>query len=99
MVAYIDFFLGGDEKRLDMVTSIQKRFPTCILFGGAGSYMSPYNLHSYTLLTSLIGQVCPFVIISLLLAISQQVEIANGRVCKRVKTGFVQVELDLFVSG
>lgn len=25
MVAYIDFFLGGDEKRLDMVTSIQKR--------------------------------------------------------------------------
>ncbi|PWA66981.1 hypothetical protein CTI12_AA322140 [Artemisia annua] len=59
VVAYIDFFLGGDEKRLDMVTSIQKRFPMCILFGGAGSYMSPYNLHSDTLLTSLIGQHVP----------------------------------------
>ncbi|XP_071706226.1 uncharacterized protein [Rutidosis leptorrhynchoides] len=58
-VAYIDFFLGGDEKRLDMVTSIQKRFPMCIIFGGAGSYMSPYNLHSDSLLTSLIGQHVP----------------------------------------
>lgn len=57
VVAYIDFFLGGDEKRLDMVTSIQKRFPMCIIFGGSGSYMSPYNLHSDTLLTNLIGQV------------------------------------------
>ncbi|CAH1453086.1 unnamed protein product [Lactuca virosa] len=59
VVAYIDFFLGGDEKRLDMVTSIQKRFPMCILFGGAGTYMSPYNLHSDTLLTNLIGQHVP----------------------------------------
>lgn len=59
VVAYIDFFLGGDEKRIDMVTSIQKRFPMCIIFGGAGSYMSPYNLHSDTLLTNLIGQHVP----------------------------------------
>ena len=57
MVAYIDYFLGGDEKRLDMVTSIQKRFPMCISFGGDGSYMSPYNLYSDTLLTNLLGQV------------------------------------------
>lgn len=57
MVAYIDFFLGGDEKRLDMVSIIQKRFPMCIVFGGDGSYMSPYNLHSDTLLTNLLGQV------------------------------------------
>ncbi|XP_039057296.1 uncharacterized protein LOC120200561 isoform X1 [Hibiscus syriacus] len=57
MVAYIDFFLGGDEKRVDMVSIIQKRFPMCILFGGDGSYMSPYNLHSDTLLTNLLGQV------------------------------------------
>ncbi|KAE8726804.1 ATP synthase delta chain [Hibiscus syriacus] len=56
MVAYIDFFLGGDEKRVDMVSIIQKRFPMCILFGGDGSYMSPYNLHSDTLLTNLLGQ-------------------------------------------
>lgn len=57
MVAYIDFFLGGDEKRVDMVSIIQKRFPMCIIFGGDGSYMSPYNVHSDTLLTNLIGQV------------------------------------------
>ncbi|KAH8513976.1 hypothetical protein H0E87_007007, partial [Populus deltoides] len=59
MVAYIDFFLGGDEKRLDIVSMIQKRFPMCIIFGGDGSYMSPYNLHSDTLLTSLLGQHVP----------------------------------------
>jgi hypothetical protein len=59
MVAYIDYFLGGDEKRVDMVTSIQKRFPMCIIFGGDGSYMSPYNLHSDGLLTNLLGQHVP----------------------------------------
>lgn len=57
MVSYIDFFLGGDEKRIDIVTSIQKRFPMRIIFGGDGSYMSPYNLYSDTLLTNLIAQV------------------------------------------
>lgn len=57
MVAYIDFFLGGDEKRVEMVSYIQKRFPMCIIFGGNGSYMSPYNLHSDTLLANLLGQV------------------------------------------
>lgn len=60
MVAYIDFFLGGDEKRVDMVSIIQKRFPMCIIFGGDGSYMSPYNIHSDTLLTNLLGQVSLF---------------------------------------
>ncbi|XP_011082373.1 uncharacterized protein LOC105165163 isoform X2 [Sesamum indicum] len=59
LVSYIDFFLGGDEKRLDMVTSIQKRFPMRIIFGGDGSYMSPYNLYSDTLLTNLIAQHVP----------------------------------------
>ncbi|KAG8634220.1 uncharacterized protein LOC110604465 isoform X1 [Manihot esculenta] len=59
MVAYIDFFLGGDEKRLDIVSIIQKRFPMCIIFGGDGSYMSPYSLHSDTLLTNLLGQHVP----------------------------------------
>lgn len=58
MVAYIDFFLGGDEKRLDVASTIQKRFPMCIIFGGDGSYMSPYYLHNDTLLTNLLGQVC-----------------------------------------
>lgn len=59
MVAYIDFFLGGDEKRIDIVSIIQKRFPMCIIFGGDGSYMSPYNLYSDTLLTNLLGQHVP----------------------------------------
>ncbi|KAM5573238.1 hypothetical protein ABKV19_012995 [Rosa sericea] len=59
MVAYIDFFLGGDEKRLELVSIIQKRFPMCIIFGGDGSYMSPYNLHSDSLLTNLLGQHVP----------------------------------------
>lgn len=57
MVSYIDFFLGGDEKRIDMVASMQKRFPMGIIFGGDGSYMSPYNLYNDTLLTNLIAQV------------------------------------------
>uniref|UniRef100_A0ACD5V1E2 Uncharacterized protein n=2 Tax=Avena sativa TaxID=4498 RepID=A0ACD5V1E2_AVESA len=56
MVAYIDFFLGGDEKRLDITSTIQKRFPMCLIFGGDGSYMSPYYLHSDTLLSNLLGQ-------------------------------------------
>uniref|UniRef100_A0A0E0P5I5 DUF8003 domain-containing protein n=1 Tax=Oryza rufipogon TaxID=4529 RepID=A0A0E0P5I5_ORYRU len=56
MVAYIDFFLGGDEKRLDVTSTIQKRFPMCLIFGGDGSYMSPYYLHSDTLLSNLLGQ-------------------------------------------
>ncbi|KAI5439597.1 hypothetical protein KIW84_025111 [Lathyrus oleraceus] len=59
MVAFIDFFLGGDEKRLDIVSIIQKRFPMCIIFGGDGNYMTPYNLHSDTLLTNLLGQHVP----------------------------------------
>ncbi|PKA56333.1 hypothetical protein AXF42_Ash014836 [Apostasia shenzhenica] len=56
MVAYIDFFLGGDEKRLDVASTILQRFPMCIIFGGDGSYMSPYYLHSDMLLTNLLGQ-------------------------------------------
>ncbi|GFP99148.1 hypothetical protein PHJA_002058700 [Phtheirospermum japonicum] len=59
LMVYIDFFLGGDEKRVDMVTSIQKRFPMRIIFGGDGSYMSPYNLYSDTLLANLIAQHVP----------------------------------------
>ncbi|KAH9327996.1 hypothetical protein KI387_000104, partial [Taxus chinensis] len=59
IVAYIDFFLGGDEKRPDLPPRLQKRFPMCIIFGGDGSYMAPYFLHSDNLLTSLLGQSVP----------------------------------------
>lgn len=58
MVAYIDFFLGGDEKRLD-VAAAEHRFPMCIIFGGDGSYMSPYNLRTDSLLTNLLEQHVP----------------------------------------
>ncbi|KAJ3680638.1 hypothetical protein LUZ60_016916 [Juncus effusus] len=55
-VAYIDFFLGGDEKRADTQSTAQKRFPMCVIFGGDGSYMSPFCLHSDPLFSNLIRQ-------------------------------------------
>uniref|UniRef100_A0A1D1Z6L0 DUF8003 domain-containing protein n=1 Tax=Anthurium amnicola TaxID=1678845 RepID=A0A1D1Z6L0_9ARAE len=57
MVAYIDFFLGGDERRPDVASTIQQRFPMCIIFGGDGSYMSPYHVHNDIFLSNLMGQV------------------------------------------
>lgn len=59
IVAYIDFFLGGDEKRSDLPPRLQQRFPMCIIFGGDGSYMAPYYIHSDNLLTNLLGQAIP----------------------------------------
>ncbi|GLJ46536.1 hypothetical protein SUGI_0980760 [Cryptomeria japonica] len=59
IVAYVDFFLGGDEKRPDLPPRLKQRFPMCIIFGGDGSYMAPYFLHSDNLLTSLLGQSVP----------------------------------------
>lgn len=59
MLAYIDFFLGGDEKRPDLPPSLLQRLPLSIIFGGDGSYMAAYYLHSDNLLTSLLGQAVP----------------------------------------
>lgn len=59
IVAYVDFFLGGDEKRSDLPPRLQQRFPMCIIFGGDGSYMAPYYIHSDNLLTNLLGQAIP----------------------------------------
>lgn len=61
MLGYVDFFLGGDEKRADLPPRLHQRFPMSILFGGDGSYMAPFNLHSDNVLTSLMGQVLHFV--------------------------------------
>jgi hypothetical protein len=58
MLAYVDLFLGGDEKQPDLPPRLMQRLPMSVLFGGNGSYMAPYSLHSDTLLTSLLGQVC-----------------------------------------
>ena len=58
MLAYLDFFLGGDEKRPDLPPRLYQRFPMSIIFGGDGSYMSPFSIHSDNILTSIMSQVC-----------------------------------------
>lgn len=58
MLAYVDFFLGGDEKRADLPPSLHQRFPLSLVFGGDGSYMAPFSLQSDNILTSLMSQVC-----------------------------------------
>ncbi|KAJ4951975.1 hypothetical protein NE237_028807 [Protea cynaroides] len=59
MLAYVDFFLGGDEKRTDLPPRLHQRFPMALLFGGGGSYMAPFLLHSDNVLTSLMSQSVP----------------------------------------
>ncbi|KAM7257442.1 hypothetical protein ACFE04_013183 [Oxalis oulophora] len=59
MLAYVDFFLGGDEKRDDLPPRLHQRFPMSILFGGDGSYTAPFTLHSDNILTSLMSQAVP----------------------------------------
>jgi len=57
MLAYVDFFLGGDEKRSDLPPRLHQRFPLSLLFGGDGGYMAPFSLHSDKVITTLINQV------------------------------------------
>jgi hypothetical protein len=57
MLGYLDFFLGGDEKRPDLPPRLRQRFPMSLIFGGDGSYMAPFSLHSDSVLTSLMSQV------------------------------------------
>ncbi|PHT81518.1 hypothetical protein T459_14533 [Capsicum annuum] len=59
MLAYVDFFLGGDEKRDDLPPLLHQRLPMSILFGGDGSYMTPFSLQSDNILTSLMSQSVP----------------------------------------
>ncbi|XP_076911612.1 uncharacterized protein LOC143569627 [Bidens hawaiensis] len=59
MLAYVDFFLGGDEKRDDLPPTLHQRFPLSLVFGGDGSYMAPFVLHSDNILTSLMSQSVP----------------------------------------
>ncbi|KAL9226861.1 hypothetical protein vseg_002624 [Gypsophila vaccaria] len=59
MLAFVDFFLGGDEKRSDLPPPLHQRFPLGVLFGGDGSYMAPLTLHSDNILTSLMSQSVP----------------------------------------
>ncbi|KAL3566406.1 hypothetical protein D5086_031821 [Populus alba] len=59
MLVYLDFFLGGDEKRTDIPARLHQRFPMSILFGGDGSYMAPFSIQSDNILTSLMSQMVP----------------------------------------
>ncbi|KAG6723483.1 hypothetical protein I3842_03G210200 [Carya illinoinensis] len=59
MLAYVDFFLGGDEKRSDLPPRLHQRFPMSLVFGGDGSYMAPFCLQSDNILTCLMSQSIP----------------------------------------
>ncbi|KAL6558502.1 hypothetical protein OROMI_018852 [Orobanche minor] len=59
MLANMDFFLGGDEKRNDLPPRLHQRFPVSIVFGGDGSYMVPFSLQSDNILTNLMSQFVP----------------------------------------
>ncbi|XP_062230954.1 uncharacterized protein LOC133928568 isoform X2 [Phragmites australis] len=59
MLGYLDFFLGGDEKRPDLPPRLHQRLPMSLIFGGDGSYMAPFSLHSDRVVTSLMSQAVP----------------------------------------
>ncbi|KAG0610062.1 hypothetical protein M758_7G036100 [Ceratodon purpureus] len=59
ILAHIDVFLGGDEKRPELPPRLSERLPMSIIFGGNGTYLSPYNFHSDNLLTNLLSQAVP----------------------------------------
>lgn len=57
MLGYVDFFLGGDEKRNELPSRLHQRFPISLPFGGDGTYMASFSLHSDNVVTSLMSQV------------------------------------------
>ncbi|KAL4332007.1 hypothetical protein GQ457_07G044890 [Hibiscus cannabinus] len=59
MLAFVDFFLGGDEKRTDLPPQLPQRFPMAIIFGGDGSYMTPFSLQNDNILASLMSTLVP----------------------------------------
>ncbi|XP_057544556.1 uncharacterized protein LOC130823795 [Amaranthus tricolor] len=59
MLAFLDFYLGGDEKRSDLPPRLHQRLPLTMIFGGDGSYMAPFSLHNDNVLTSLLSQSMP----------------------------------------
>ncbi|XP_073122629.1 uncharacterized protein [Henckelia pumila] len=59
LLAYIDFFLGGDERRSDLPPSLQQRYPMSLLFGGDGSYMTPFSLQNDNIISNLMSQSVP----------------------------------------
>lgn len=65
MLACLDFYLGGDEKRSDLPPRLHQRLPLTLIFGGDGSYMAPFSLHNDNVLTSLLSQVNIFFFLDL----------------------------------
>ncbi|GMN40033.1 hypothetical protein TIFTF001_009262 [Ficus carica] len=59
MLGYVDFFLGGDEKRHELPSRLHQRFPISLPFGGDGTYMAPFSLHRDNVVTSLMSQAVP----------------------------------------
>ncbi|GMI92574.1 hypothetical protein like AT5G11700 [Hibiscus trionum] len=59
MLAFVDFFLGGDEKRTDLPPRLPQRSPMGIIFGGDGSYMAPFSLQNDNILASLMSKLVP----------------------------------------
>ncbi|XP_057501059.1 uncharacterized protein LOC130785051 isoform X3 [Actinidia eriantha] len=56
MLAYVDFFLDGDEKRADLPPHLHQRFPMSLLFEGDGNYMANEVINSGNYLVFLGGQ-------------------------------------------
>ncbi|GAB2219700.1 hypothetical protein Droror1_Dr00007337 [Drosera rotundifolia] len=56
MLAYLDFYLGEDEKRSDDLC-LHHRYPVSLAFGGDGTYMAPYFFHNDYILTRLLEEV------------------------------------------
>ncbi|KAJ8750999.1 hypothetical protein K2173_016180 [Erythroxylum novogranatense] len=89
MLAYIDFFLGGDEKRADLPPRLHQRFPISFVFGGDGSYMTPFCLQSDNVVTSLMSQAVPPTIWYRLVAgLNAQLRLVR---CGHLKSTFVHV--------
>ncbi|CAN1784731.1 hypothetical protein LINPERHAP1_LOCUS16657 [Linum perenne] len=89
MLAYLDFFLGGDEKRPDLPPSLHQRFPMALVLGGDGSYMAPFSLHNDNILTSLMSQsVPPTIWYRLVAGLNAQLRLVQ---CGRLKFTFRRV--------
>ncbi|KAK4753990.1 hypothetical protein SAY87_002094 [Trapa incisa] len=110
MLGYMDFFLGGDEKRSDLPPHLHERFPMTLIFGGNGSYMTPFCLHNDNIITSLMSQAVPPTVwyrmvaglnAQLRLVRSGQLKITLGRIISWLEThanpnlGSYGIQIDL----
>lgn len=89
MLGYIDFFLGGDEKRADLPPPLHRRLPMSLIFGGDGSYMAPFSLHSDNILTSLMSQsVTPTIWYRLVAGLNAQLRLVR---CGHLRKSFCPI--------